>query len=389
MNKLTGRDFRAPPTIHMGQGALHQLAPTLQNLDGKRAVIITDRGMADSDWVGRLEILAAEAGVTTRLIGELQGEPTTRDVDAALEAINTFQADVVIGFGGGSALDTAKVAAVLRTNGGTTADYEGYDQISAPGTPVVAIPTTAGTGSEVTRGAAITDEVRDVKMLLMSPHLIPAVAIVDPEPTQTMPSNVTASTGLDALTHGIEAYVSRRRYALTDALAIDAIARITEALPRVYVQPDDIAAREEMSIASLHAGLAFNNASVALVHGMSRPIGAYFHVPHGLSNAMLLPTVMAFSISGNLSRYARVAQAMGAGIDNNAAAAETSVQIVRDLVAELEVLTLREWGVNEHEFRKVMSKMAHDAIESGSPSNNPRTASHEEIVALYEEVISA
>ena len=373
----------------MGQGALHQLAPTLQNLDGKRAVIITDRGMADSDWVGRLEILAAEAGVTTRLIGELQGEPTTRDVDAALEAINTFQADVVIGFGGGSALDTAKVAAVLRTNGGTTADYEGYDQISAPGTPVVAIPTTAGTGSEVTRGAAITDEVRDVKMLLMSPHLIPAVAIVDPEPTQTMPSNVTASTGLDALTHGIEAYVSRRRYALTDALAIDAIARITEALPRVYVQPDDIAAREEMSIASLHAGLAFNNASVALVHGMSRPIGAYFHVPHGLSNAMLLPTVMAFSISGNLSRYARVAQAMGAGIDNNAAAAETSVQIVRDLVAELEVLTLREWGVNEHEFRKVMSKMAHDAIESGSPSNNPRTASHEEIVALYEEVISA
>ena len=389
MNKPVGRDFRAPPTIHVGQGALYQLAPTLQTLGGKRAVIITDRVMADSKWISRLEILAAEAQVTTRVIGELQGEPTTRDVDAALEMIETFRADVVIGFGGGSALDTAKVAAMLRTNGGTTADYEGYDQIRAAGTPVVAVPTTAGTGSEVTRGAAITDELRDVKMLLMSPHLIPAVAIVDPEPTQTMPPGVTASTGLDALTHGIEAYVSRQRYALTDALAIDAIARIRRALPRVYAQPDDIEAREEMSVASLHAGLAFNNASVALVHGMSRPIGAYFHVPHGLSNAMLLPTVMAFSISGNLSRYARVAQALGAVIDDNAVAAEASVRIVRDLATELEVPTLREWGVNEHGFRQVMSKMAHDAIDSGSPANNPRTASHEEIVALYEEVISA
>ena len=388
MNTPVGRDFRAPPTIHVGQGALHQLVPTLQTMGAKHAVIVTDSVMADSEWADRLERLAAESDVATRVIGELKGEPTTKDVDAALDTIKTFKADVVIGFGGGSALDTAKVAAVLRTNGGTTADYEGYDQIRKPGTPVVAVPTTAGTGSEVTRGAAVTDELRDVKMLLMSPHLIPAVAIVDPEPTQTMPPTVTASTGLDALTHGIEAYVSRRGYTLTDALAIDAIARIAEALPRVYAQPNDIEAREEMAVASLHAGLAFNNASVALVHGMSRPIGAYFHVPHGLSNAMLLPTVMAFSTSGHPARYAQVAKALGSDLNEPTAAAEASVQIVRDLADELEVPTLREWGVDEQAFREVMSTMARDAMDSGSPANNPRTASHEEIIALYEEVIS-
>ena len=388
MNKPVGRDFRAPPTIHVGQGALHQLVPTLQTMGAKHAVIVTDSVMADSEWADRLEGLAAESDVATRVIGELKGEPTTKDVDAALDTIKTFKADVVIGFGGGSALDTAKVAAVLRTNGGTTADYEGYDQIRKPGTPVVAVPTTAGTGSEGTRGAAVTDELRDVKMLLMSPHLIPAVAIVDPEPTQTMPPTVTASTGLDALTHGIEAYVSRRGYPLTDALAIDAIARIAEALPRVYAQPNDIEAREEMAVASLHAGLAFNNASVALVHGMSRPIGAYFHVPHGLSNAMLLPTVMAFSTSGHPARYAQVAKALGSDLNEPTAAAEASVQIVRDLADELEVPTLREWGVDEQAFREVMSTMARDAMDSGSPANNPRTASHEEIIALYEEVIS-
>ncbi|MDE2898048.1 MAG: iron-containing alcohol dehydrogenase [Chloroflexota bacterium] len=388
MAELQGRDFRAPPVIHVGRGALSQLPAALRELRAERAAIITDRVMGASEWAPKLEALAAEADVTTTILAELTGEPTTRDVDAALAAIRAADADVVIGFGGGSALDTAKLAAVLHTNPGNGPDYEGYDRIPDPGVPVIAIPTTAGTGSEVTRGVAITDPDRDVKMLLMSPHLVPAAAIIDPEPTFTMPAGVTASTGLDALTHGIEAYVSRRRFPITDALAIDAVDRIGRFMARAYHHPDDAEAREEMLVGSLHAGLAFNNASVALVHGMSRPIGAYFHVPHGLSNAMLLPTVMEFSLSGDIPRYAHIARVLGATETDDRQAAEAGVAIVRDLAADLEVPTLRAWGVDEHRFREVTPAMARDALASGSPANNPRPATQAEVESLYNTVIS-
>ncbi len=385
---LQGRDFRAPPVIHVGRGALNQLPAALRELGAERAAIITDRVMGASEWAPRLEALAADADVTTTILAELTGEPTTRDVDAALAAIRAADADVVIGFGGGSALDTAKLAAVLHTNPGSGPDYEGYERIPDPGLPVIAIPTTAGTGSEVTRGVAITDPDRDVKMLLMSSHLVPAAAIVDPEPTFTMPAGVTASTGLDALTHGIEAYVSRRRFPITDALAIDAIDRIGRFMARAYHHPDDAEAREEMLVGSLHAGLAFNNASVALVHGMSRPIGAYFHVPHGLSNAMLLPTVMEFSLGGDIPRFAHIARVLGATESDNHAAAAAGVAIVRDLAANLEVPTLRAWGVDEPRFREVTPAMARDALASGSPANNPRLATQSEVEDLYEAVIT-
>ena len=388
MTEPQGRDFRAPPAIHVGRGALNQLPAVLRELGAERAAIITDRVMGNSEWTPRLEALAADADVTTTVLAELTGEPTTRDVDAALAAIRAADADVVIGFGGGSALDTAKLAAVLHTNPGNGPDYEGYDRIPDPGLPVIAIPTTAGTGSEVTRGVAITDPDRDVKMLLMSPHLVPAAAITDPEPTFTMPAGVTASTGLDALTHGIEAYISRRRFPITDALAIDAIDRIGRFMSRAYHHPDDAEAREEMLVGSLHAGLAFNNASVALVHGMSRPIGAYFHVPHGLSNAMLLPTVMEFSLSGDIPRFAHIARVLGATESDDHAAAAAGVAIVRDLAADLEVPTLRAWGVDESRFREVTPAMARDALASGSPANNPRLATHDQVEELYEAVIN-
>ena len=388
MAEAQGRDFRAPPVIHVGRGALNQLPAALRELRAERAAIITDRVMGGTEWTPRLEALAADADVTTHILAELTGEPTTRDVDAALAAIRAADADVVIGFGGGSALDTAKLAALLHTNPGSGPDYEGYERIPDPGLPVIAIPTTAGTGSEVTRGVAITDPDRDVKMLLMSAHLVPAVAIVDPEPTFTMPASVTASTGLDALTHGIEAYVSRRRFPITDALAIDAVDRIGRFISRAYHNPNDAEAREEMLVASLHAGLAFNNASVALVHGMSRPIGAYFHVPHGLSNAMLLPTVMEFSLSGDIPRFAHIARVLGATATDDAETAAAGVAIVRDLAADLQVPTLRAWGVDEARFREVIPAMARDALASGSPANNPRLATLDETVALYEAVIA-
>ena len=386
-----GRDFRVPPVIHVGEGALSRLPEALTDLGMQRAVLVTDRVLVSGRWMQTLETYAGEAEVELNIDATLAAEPTTEDVDRALVLIRETDADGVIAFGGGSAIDTAKSAAVLAANPGGLPDYEGYERIPRPGLPVVAIPTTAGTGAEVTRGVAVTDPARDVKMLLMSAQLVPAAAIVDPAPTVSMPAAVTASTGLDALTHAIEAYVSRRRYPLTDALAIDAVSRIAGSLARAFKAPDDLAAREEMARGSLHAGMAFHNASVALVHGMSRPIGAMFHVPHGLSNAMLLPAVMEFSVPGAVDRYADIGRAMGAAeaADSDESAAAHAVRAVQALCGEVKVPTLAAWGIDRDEFRKAAPKMAHDALASGSPANNPTPASEAEIIELYERVIAA
>ena len=386
-----GRDFRVPPEIHAGRGALQRLPEVLRALQVRRATLVTDRVMRASSWIEELTALAGQADAQLSVFGDLAGEPTTREVDGALQVIRSAGAEAVIGFGGGSALDTAKSAAILATNPGVLPDYEGSDRIPQRGLPVVAIPTTAGTGSEVTRVVVVTDSERNVKMLLTSTRLIPAAAIVAPEPTVTMPKPITASTGLDALTHAIEAYVSRRRQPLTDALALDAMARVSSSLVRAYTVPDDLEAREQMCTAALHAGMAFHNASVALVHGMSRPIGAHFHVPHGLANAMLLPAVMAFSVKGDVARYAHVARALGAAGHelDDARAAEQGAAFVGELCARLEVPTLAAWGVDRDAFRRIARQMARDAIASGSPAHNPRLATEDEIVALYEQVIAA
>lgn len=387
---LQGRDFRVPPVVHVGEGALAKLPETIADLAMKRAVLVTDRVLGSGSWMGTLREYATEADAELTVDATLTAEPTTEDVGRVLARIRETDADGVIAFGGGSAIDTAKSAAILALNPGSLPDYEGYERIPQAGLPVIAMPTTAGTGAEVTRGVAVTDPARKVKMLVMSAKLVPAAAIVDPAPTISMPAAVTASTGLDALTHGIEAYVSRRCYPLTDALAIDAITRISRSLLRAYEVPTDLAAREQMALGSLQAGMAFHNASVGLVHGMSRPIGAIFHVPHGLSNAMLLPAVMAYSVPGAAERYANIGRAMGAAsaLDSDESAAASAVRAVRNLCSRAEVPTLAAWGIDRKAFRDSAPKMARDALASGSPANNPRLASEADIVNLYESVIA-
>ena len=390
METPRSHQFRVPPIVHAGAGAIAQLPGVLHELGIRRATLVTDRVMGDSEWVGRLASLLGEADVDMSVFDDIDREPTTREVEAALEAIRAAGATAVVAFGGGSALDTAKSAAALARNDGRMPDFEGLDRFAHDGLPVIAIPTTAGTGSEATRAVAVTDADRDVKMLITSWRLVPAAAIVDPEPMLTMPPAVTASTGIDALTHAIESYVSRRRQPITDALALDAMRRLPANLVRSFDVPDDLAAREQTAIAAMHAGMAFSNASVALVHGMSRPIGAHFHVPHGLSNAMLLPTVMGFSLEGDVERYADVAEAIGAARphDSPEAAAREGLAAVRALCARLKVPSPVEWGIDAADFVRVAPQMARDAIASGSPGNNPRTASEEQIVQLYREVVS-
>jgi alcohol dehydrogenase class IV len=306
--------------------------------------------------------------------------------EEGLKAYKEAGADFMIAVGGGSPIDAAKAIAALATNPGRKlTEFLGANKIPNPGSPLIAIPTTAGMGSEVTQFTIIIDTERDMKMVISSPMIMPKVALVDPLLTLSMPQNITMATGLDALTHAIEAYVSVKAHPLTDTLALQAIRIIGANLRQAWSNGDNLEARTNMIIGSLHAGMACSNASVGLVHGMARPIGAYFHVPHGVSNALLLPIVIEFSIPGNPGRYADISDAMGEVTEGLSLldAAYMAAEAVERLNEDVKMPTLLGLGVEKEKFNKVVEKMAEDAIASGSPGNNPRKATKQEIVELY------
>ena len=312
-------------------------------------------------------------------------EPTVEFVQEGLKAYKENLCDFLIAVGGGSPMDTAKAIAVMVTNAGSIEDYQGLGKIPKKGRPVIAIPTTAGTGSEVTLFTIITDTKRNVKMLIGSPFLIPEVAIVDPSLTLTLPQDITAATGIDTLTHAIEAYVSVKAQSMSDIFCLSAIKLISRNLRQAWINGKDIEAREKTMFGALQAGIAFSNSSVALVHGMARPVGAYFHVPHGASNAALLGVVTDFSLTGNPTRYAHIAKAMGEDIRglSELETAQLGAKAVKRLIKDIKVPSLRELGVDKEQLDKLAPRMAEDAIASGSPANNPRQATKEEIIELY------
>ncbi|MGH7956314.1 MAG: iron-containing alcohol dehydrogenase, partial [Opitutaceae bacterium] len=264
--------------------------------------------------------------------------------------------------------------------------YLGRHKVPRAGAPLVAIPTTAGTGSEVTKVAVITDTARDVKMMMLDAHLLPAIAIVDYELTLSMPAALTAAVGVDTLTHGIEAFVSRLANSMTDPLALACIAKVAQHLETAWRDPTNRVAREGMMLAATQGGMAFANSSVCLVHGMSRPLGALFHVPHGISNAMLLPAVTRFSLPGATSRYAVVARTMGWADSQQTDDASANALVVglESLNRRLEIPRLREHPrIAEQTFFRSREKMAGDALASGSPQNNPVVPTAKQIVELY------
>ena len=322
--------------------------------------------------------------MTYGIFSDISGELTDAIVDNCVKAYKENGCDCFIAIGGGSALDTMKAAAVLAVMGGKIADYMGK-QICGKLPPMAAIPTTAGTGSEATKFTVITDEATGVKMLLGGPSLIPDIAIVDPLYSISAPKSITAATGLDALTHAVESYTSRKAQPLTDAVSISAVKRIFKYLPAAYKNGNDIKAREEMSIAALEAGIAINNASVTIVHGMSRPIGANFHVPHGISNAMLLEKFLGFALDGAYERFAELSRAIGAAAktDSDKAAAEVFIAAIKYLCKECEIPTLAEYGIDKENFDSLIDKMAEDAIASGSPSNTIKAVTKDDVIAIY------
>src|ERR1043166_2682323 len=297
-------NFNVPSTILVGAGASGELATQLKRRGATHAFFVTDDGMVKLGVAEKITSPLKAADLRVTIYSDVQPDPTDGNVLGGLEAFRQSGAQVIVALGGGSALDCAKVISILTANPLPMSQYMGYHKIPKPGLPLIAIPTTAGTGSEVTKVAVITDTAKDVKMMMLDAHLLPRVALVDYKLTMSMPAALTAAVGVDTLTHGIEAYVSRKANAMTDPIALSCIRLVAENLRNAYRQPANESAREAMMLAACQGGMAFANSSVCLVHGMSRPIGALFHLPHGLSNAVLLPTVTRFSIRGAPDRYA-------------------------------------------------------------------------------------
>ncbi|WP_431284775.1 iron-containing alcohol dehydrogenase [Humitalea sp. 24SJ18S-53] len=377
----------APRIIRIGGGAVAEVAAVLASLGVSRPFVVTDPFMVSSGLAERLLAPLRAAGIAPVVFSDTVPDPTDTVVLAALAALRATDADCLIGFGGGSPMDTAKAINILAAapDGTPIASFKAPAVADRGALPLVCVPTTAGTGSEVTRFTVITDVARDEKMLIAGLGALPMAAVVDHELTMGLPARTTADTGIDSLTHALEAFVSRRANIFSDDYARAAMRLIAPNLRRVFHHPADAAAREAMMAGATLAGLAFSNASVALVHGMSRPIGAHFHVPHGLSNAMLLPAVTAFGLEAGRARYADAARAMGVATtaDDDTSAGEKLLAELRALNEELRVPTPAAYGIPADRWAALLPTMAAQALASGSPANNPAVPDAEAIIGLY------
>jgi alcohol dehydrogenase class IV len=380
----------APRLMSIGGGALAEMPGLLARLGLARPLIVTDPYIAKSGILDRTTALLDAATIPWSVFSDTVPDPTTGVIETGVGILAAGEFDSLVAIGGGSSIDTAKGMSVLYANGGQLRDWKVPNDIPKLGPPIVAVPTTAGTGSEVTRFTVVTDTETDEKMLIAGLACCPAAAIVDYELTLSMPYRLTADTGIDSLTHAIEAYVSRRASPYTDGLAKNAMGLIAKNIRTACAAPDNRAAREAMMLGATTAGMAFSNASVALVHGMSRPIGAFFHVPHGLSNAMLLPEITAFSAPAALDRYADCARAMGVAdeAEGSQAAVARLLDELRRLNDELKVPSPKAYGIDQARYDAVLPVMASQALASGSPANNPRVPTNDEIIELYRRVYS-
>lgn len=383
MRVIMAREFIVPGQIITGSGALTMVEETLKGL-GKKALIVTDKVMIQLGNCAKVETALKNQGIDYAIYSEIVGEPTDTMIENGLKVYKENGCDFLVALGGGSPIDSMKAIGSLVVNGGNISDYMGK-VIDVEMPPLVAIPTTAGTGSEATQFTIITDTKKDIKMLLKGKVLMPKLAIIDPQFTMTAPPKITAATGLDALCHAVEAYTSRKAQTLSDSFAMSAVKRIFKSLPVAFKDGKNEEARIQMSVAALEAGIAFNNASVTIIHGMSRPIGALFHVAHGLSNAMLMKECLGFALEGAYDRFADLGRAIGVAdaTDEDKAAAEKFLSAIEGIVKELETPTLAEFGIDKEEFFKVIDKMAYDAMDSGSPQNTMREVSEEQVKQIY------
>lgn len=379
-------EFSLPKKTIMGENALEASGETLKSF-GEKAFIVSGKFITKMGTVKILTDYLTELNIKFEIFNDITGEPTDTMIEAGVKAYKDAGCDFCIAIGGGSPLDSGKAIAAMTELEGNICDYMGTS-IEGKFPKLVLIPTTAGTGSEATKFSIITDTKNNIKMLLKGEALLPDLAIIDYKFSMTSPKSVTAATGMDALTHAVEAYTSKKANPLTDTYALSAIKRIFKYLPIAYKDGENKKAREEMALAAYEAGVCINNSSVTLVHGMSRPIGALFHVAHGISNAMLIKECLSYVIDGSYEKFANIARAVNEDNDklSDKEASEEFINELDKICNICEIPTLKEYGINKDEFYKVMDKMAEDAINSGSPSNTIKDISKQDLINIYEKL---
>ncbi|WP_407904028.1 L-threonine dehydrogenase [Escherichia coli] len=374
--------FFIPSVNMLGVGSLSTATRMMAGYGFRRSLIVTDRWLTKSGMAGNVQKALEEHSVFSVIYDGVQPNPTTENVAAGLKLLKEYNCDSVISLGGGSPHDCAKGIALVATNGGDIRDYEGVDRSAKPQLPMIAINTTAGTASEMTRFCIITDEVRHIKMAIVDKHVTPLLSVNDPSLMLGMPKPLTAATGMDALTHAIEAYVSTATTPITDACALKAVTMIAEYLPLVVEDGNNEKAREAMAYAQFLAGMAFNNASLGYVHAMAHQLGGFYNLPHGVCNAVLLPYVQAFNSKVAAARLRDCAAAMGENVTgkNDEEGAEVCINAIRELAKKVNIPAgLRDLNVKDEDI----PELARNALKDACGLTNPIQATHEEIVAIY------
>ncbi|OAJ92741.1 L-threonine dehydrogenase [Vibrio bivalvicida] len=375
--------FFIPTVNFMGAGCLKDATDSIQSQGFKKGLIVTDKILSQIGMVKQVQNLLSERDVETVVFDGTQPNPTIGNVNDGLALLADNECDFVISLGGGSPHDCAKGIALVAANGGKIGDYEGVDQSAKPMLPLIAINTTAGTASEMTRFCIITDEARHIKMAIVDKHTTPLISVNDPELMLAKPASLTAATGMDALTHAVEAYVSIAATPITDAVAIKAIELIQAHLRKAVENGDDIEAREQMAYAQFMAGMAFNNASLGYVHAMAHQLGGFYDLPHGVCNAILLPHVQRYNAQVCPQRLRDVAKAMGVEVEGmtDEQGAEAAIDAIVALAKDVGIPAgIQELGAKSEDI----PTLADNALKDACGFTNPKQATHEEISAIFE-----
>ena len=381
MNRVTV--FRTTRRIVMGVGAIQQIPEEIRLLKGRKVLIVTDKGLLKAGLVDVLKQVLEKAQIKSAIFDEVEADPRYEISAGCVEMIQREKVDLVIGFGGGSPIDIAKISAVMAKNDGPLAEYFGIELIPHPGLPTIIVPTTAGTASEVTPIVILSDEKAKLKRGIVSAHLQPSVALLDPELTLGLPPSITAATGMDALIHAIEAFTSVNATGMTDTLASRAMELLYGNIRTAFANGKNLEARSAMLEGSLTAGISFANCGVTAVHAFAYPIGAEFHIPHGIANTLMLPHVMRFNLLGNVPKFACIGEVFGLmteGLDDLRAAEEVVAAIER-LAVDLRVPQhLAEFGIKESDI----PRLAEGVMQvTRLLANNPRQVTLEDAVDIY------
>lgn len=378
------KQFNLGPDLLFGDGAITHLPEIIKREGFERVMIICDEGIEKAKILDQVMEQIKKNDLTCTVFSNVEANPTIATVDAGMHLLERFQPDLLIGLGGGSPIDVAKALGMLAKNGGQITDYEGMDKFENESLPLLAIPTTAGTGSEVTIFTVVTDSTTQYKLTVGGRKLAPKWALLDPELTLTLPRKITAATGLDALVHAIESYTSIMSNPLTETFALDAIRIISSNLRQAVYNGDNLPARSAILYGSLLAGIAFNNTRLGNIHAMSHPLSAKYNVPHGVANSVLLPHVMEFNLLAVPEKFMNIAKAMGESLDESQSLmknANKAIEAVKQLSVDIQIpKDFSDYNIPESD----LYPMAKDAMESGNVLVNPRQTTIEDIIQLYE-----